>query len=219
MSLFVATNTACAPAPAAAPTMLATEPVPTAETSIPTQTTMPEPVLPAGWQTYPNQELCGYSISHPAELQGASQDVHSWLLSPVQSDPAGTVRNFIFVSVIPDDFQGGEIIYNYDPAEAETLRNLQVGQSAPVRDLPDMAQWFTYTRLPDVTLNNQTVQAYENTAPWEFPAGTREVRYYLQSNGCTYLIGGYLDATGSNPAGSINQELFNQIVATFHTAP
>jgi hypothetical protein len=115
--------------------------------------------------------------------------------------------------------QSGEIIYNYDPAVAEALRNLQIGESRAVHEQPDLAQWFTYTRLPDVTLNNQSAQAYENTAPWEFPSGTREVRYYLQANGCTYLIGGYLDATGTNPAGSINEALFSQIVATFHTTP
>jgi hypothetical protein len=24
----------------------------------------------------------------------------------------------------------------------------------------------------------------------EFPVGTKEIRYYLQGNGCTYLVGG-----------------------------
>lgn len=214
LSLFGGIVAGCTPQ--AMPAAPATEPVlPTAETSIPTQTLLPEPSLPAGWQTYTAEGQCGYSIGHPADLLGASQDAYSWLLSPAQPDPAGTVRNFVYVSVIPDTLQGGEIIYNYDPTEADTLRNLQVGESRAVREQIDLAQWFTYTRLPDVTLNNQPARAYENTAPWEFPTGTREVRYYLEAGGCTYLTGGYLDATGSNPAGSINQDLFNQIVATF----
>jgi hypothetical protein len=54
---------------------------------------------------------------------------------------------------------------------------------------------------------------------WRFPAETSEIRYYLQGNGFTDLIGGDLDATGSNPSGSIDQELFNQIVAMFQMAP
>ena len=35
----------------------------------------------------------------------------------------------------------------------------------------------------------------ENTQPRGFPPGAKEIRYYLQANGCTYLIGGYVDAT------------------------
>jgi hypothetical protein len=58
-------------------------------------------------------------------------------------------------------------------------------------------------------------QAVENTQSWELPTGTKEIRYYLQANGCTYLIGGYLDATDANQSGAINEELFNQVMATF----
>ena len=55
--------------------------------------------------------------------------------------------------------------------------------------------------------------------PWEFPPGTKEIRYYLQANGCTCLIGGYMDATGSSQAGAINKELFDQVIATFQVNP
>jgi hypothetical protein len=122
--------------------------------------------------------------------------------------------------VIPDGLQSeaGEI-YNYDPVEAETLLNIQVGESKPLREISDTAQWFTYTRLPDTTLSNQAAQTYENTQPWEFPVGTKEIRYYLQGNGCTYLIGGYLDTTGSNQSGGINEALFDQIIDTLRLTP
>jgi len=80
-------------------------------------------------------------------------------------------------------------------------------------------EWFTYTRLPDTVINNYAAQTYENTQPWEFPAGTKEIRYYLKANGCTYLIGGYVDTTGSNQPGAINEELFNQVIATFQVNP
>jgi hypothetical protein len=33
-------------------------------------------------------------------------------------------------------------------------------------------------------------------------------------DGCTYMIGGYLDAIGLNEAGAIDEELFSQIIAT-----
>jgi len=62
-------------------------------------------------------------------------------------------------------------------------------------------------------------QKYENVQPWEFPSGTKEVRYYLSLNGCTYQIGGYLDTIQTNQPGAITEDLFNQIVATIHLMP
>jgi len=185
--------------------------------SIPSPTVPVEATLPSGWETYASQGQCGYAISHPSDMGGASQGTYSWILNYSGTEPSGVVPNFVYVSVIPDDFQSGEpgVIYNYDPAEAETLLNMQVGESRSLRDDPNIAPSFTYTRLPDTTLGNQTAQTYENTPPWEFPAGTKEIRYYLQANGCTYLIGGYVDTTGSNQPGAINEELFNQVIATF----
>jgi hypothetical protein len=179
-----------------------------------------EATLPSGWEVYASQGQCGYAIGHPADMQGASQGTYSWILSASTSEPSGPVPNFVYVSVIPDGFQSeaGEI-YNYDPVEAETLLDMQVGESKSLRDLPNATQGFTYARLPDMTLSNQAAQTYENTQPWEFPVGTKEIRYYLQGNGCTYLIGGYLDTLGSDQSGSINEELFDQIIATFRLGP
>jgi hypothetical protein len=188
----------------------------------PASTALPTPTLPAGWETYTNQEHCVYAISHPSDMHGASQDTYSWILSPTAADPSGPVPNFIYISVIPDNFSqsdgGDEIIYNYNPNETQTLLNLQVGESRSLREDPTLADWFMYTRLPNRTLSNQTAQTYENTQPWEFPLGTKEIRYYLKANGCTYLIGGYMATVGSGQLGAIDQELFDQIILTFRLA-
>ncbi len=191
-------------------------PVHTEPASLPSPTTAVEATNPAGWETYSSGGQCGYSLSHPADMELASQGTYSWLLTPSAADPAGTVRNFVYVSVIPADFQSGgeEIIYNYDPVEADNLLSMQVGESRPLHDVQETAQWFTYTRLPDTSLGGQAARAYENVQPWEFPAGTKEIRYYLQADGCTYLIGGYLDAAASNQPGAIGEDLFDPIVAT-----
>ena len=206
----------CAPAspsapPAATPTLVLL-PAPTA--------TVSEPALPAGWETYQNQGQCGYAIDHPSDMEGTSQDTYSWLLNPTTADPTGAFPNFIYISVIPDDFQSSEpgVIYNYDPAGAQTLLSLQVGESQSLSNDPNLASWFTYTRLPDATIGGQSAQAYENTQPWEFPAGTKEIRYYLKANGCTYLVGGYMSTVGSGQPGAIDQALFDQIIATFRLA-
>jgi hypothetical protein len=192
---------------------------PTVQAAVP-PTTQPAPAVQSGWETHAasaDQGQCGYAIDHPSDMDATGQGEYSWTLSHTQSEPSGPATNFVYISVIPDNFQSSEpgAIYNYDPAEAETLLNLQVGASGSLREDPNLAPAFTYTRLPDSTLGNQAAQTYENTQPWEFPSGTKEIRYYLKGNGCTYLIGGYLATVGSDQPGSIDEELFDQIMASF----
>ena len=185
--------------------------------TLPLPTTSIEATVPTDWVTISNDGQCGYSISYPPTIQSASQGRYSWLLNPAESDPGGQIRNFIFVSVIPDGFDTSkdEIIYNYDPAEKETLLEMQVGDSRSLQEDPNMAPWFTYTRVSDTVIENQVAQTYENIQPWEFPLGTKEIRSYLRANGCTYLIGGYLATVGSGQPGAIDEELFRQIITTF----
>ena len=214
LSLLVGMMVGCAPA--------ATQPVDPITPITPT--TLVAATAPSGWESYTNQGQCGYAISHPAGMDGTSQGTYSWYLSHTITEPTGPDPNFGYISVIPDGFQSSEsgAIYNYDAAETEFLLNMQVGESGSLREgtnLADMAPWFTYTRLPDTTFSNQTAQTYENTQPWEFPAGTKEIRYYLQANDCTYLVGGYMATVDSGEPRAISQERFDEIVATFHVNP
>ena len=222
LSILLGGMVGCAPAstqPAAtsAPTLPDTQPtVPPAVTSA--------PGLPAGWETHSaraDQGQCGYAIDHPSDMDASSQGTYNWLLSPAAAEPGGLIANFIYISVIPDDFQSSEpgLIYNYDPAETQTLLNMQVGESRSLREDPTIAPSFTYTRLPDTAPGGQAAQAYENNQPWEFPPGTKEIRYYLQAQGCTYMVGGYMSTVGSGQTGTIDQELFDQIIATFRPVP
>jgi hypothetical protein len=218
LSLFLGGVAGCAQV--ATPTVTLATPPPASPVSMPSPAASPEATLPSGWDTYVSQGQCGYAISHPADMQGASQGTYSWTLDATSSEPSGPTPNFVYVSVIPDGFQGqaGEI-YNHDPAEANTLLSMQVGESKSVHPDLSTASSFTYTRLPDTTLSDRLAQAYENTQPWEFPVGTKEIRYYLQGNGCTYLVGGYMDTQGSGQPGAINEELFDQIIVTFQLSP
>ena len=188
--------------------------------------TVPTPTLQPGWETHTastDQGQCGYAIDHPSDMDASSQGTYSWILSFGAAEPAEVVPNFVYISVIPDDFSQSGIepgaIYNYDSAATQTLLNMQVGESRSLHQEPTIASWFTYTRLPDTALGTQAAQAYENEQPWEFPPGTKEIRYYLQVNGCTFLIGGYLASVGSGQPGAIGEELFDQIIATFRLAP
>jgi hypothetical protein len=184
-----------------------------------TQTPIIEVVLPSGWEMYTRQQ-CNYSISHPQEMDITSMGPYSWSINFTSTEPSGPDPNFVYVSVIPGDFQGGAgEIYNYDPVATEILLNMQVGESKSVHPDPNMAPGFTYTRLPDTTFGNQTAQTYENTQPWEFPAGAKEIRYYLQANGCTYMFGGYFPSLDSGEPRTMSQELFDEIIATFQANP
>jgi hypothetical protein len=208
LSILLVGAAGCAPQsaqPMSTPTMLST---PTAMVN-----------LPEDWETYTHQAQCGFVISDPIDMDISSQGTNSWTWSITTTGPSGPVPNFIYISVIPDDFQGGAgEIYNYDPAATEILLNMQVGESKSVHGDTNLPG-FTYTRLPDTTLSNQTAQTYENTEPWEFPLGTKEIRYYLKANGCTYLVGGYMATVGSGQPGGIDEALFNQIIATFQVLP
>ena len=221
VALLLAVSVGCNPVstqPSEQPIPGSTEPQAVPTTPLPTATS--EALIPAGWATYTSQR-CEYTISHPAEMQVTNNGSHSRILGFELPDPDQGARNFIYVSVISPDLQVNpdEGVYNYDPTEAEILLNMQVGESKAVREVQDLAQWFTYQRMPDTPLGGQPAQTYQNVQPWEFPGGTKEIRYLLSLNGCTYLIGGYLDTTNSNQPGAITEELFNQIAATIRLGP
>lgn len=191
--------------------------------SVPTATS--EALMPAGWVTHTSQQ-CGYVVRHPVEMQVQSQTPYSDLLVFNLSNSDEGARNFVYVSVIAPEIklmaeQGvyNHDVYNYDPAVTETLLNMQVGESRPVHASQNVASGFTYKRQPDTMINGHIAQTYENAQPWEFPVGTKEIRYYLSLNDCIYLVGGYVDTTGSNQLGAITEKLFHQIVATIQVMP
>src|SRR5215207_6963253 len=108
---------------------------PGAQPTIP-PTAMPTPTPPAGWETHSasaDQGRCGYTIDHPSDMDVTSHDSprseaewegpYSWTLNRTVTEPSGPVPNFVYISVIPDDFTSSEpgAIYNYDPAETQTL--------------------------------------------------------------------------------------------------
>jgi hypothetical protein len=201
----------------------ATEPQAVPTTPLPTATS--EAPIPAAWLTHTSQQ-CEYAISYPSEMLAHAENPYSETLVFNLANPEEGARNFIYVSVIAPEIQNMvkqgvylNDVYNYDPVETEILLNMQVGESKAVREIANTAPSFTYQRKPDTPINGHAAQTYERLQPWEFPEGTKEIRYYLSLNGCTYLIGGYMDTTGSNQLGAITEDLFHQIVATVQLMP
>jgi len=178
-----------------------------------------EAIVPSGWETHSNPRF-HYRLSYPSDMEGADNGDYSWTLGMKLANPDEGARNFVYLSVIPAGFQSSSgDIYNFNTAETDILLTMQVGESKSLREGSDTEEWFAYTRKPDTILSGQAARQYENTKPWEFPEGTKEIRYYLQTEAYTYLLGGYVDTTGSNQPGAITEALFNQIIATFRVTP
>ena len=92
---------------------------------------------------------------------------------------------------------------------------MQVGEIKALHEFAGSTEAFTYTRLADTTISGQAAKTFENIRPWEFPEGTKEIRYYLQTDEYTYLFGAYVNTNGSTHSDAITEELFDQIVSTF----
>ena len=183
--------------------------------------------IPAGWTTYTSaSQQCGYGIGFPSEMQVSEQTAYSQIFSFKLSEPDAVSPNFIYVSVVTPETQKmvedgtyNHDVYNFDPMATKTLLAMQSGESKSIHQAPDMEKWFTFERKPDTDLSGHLAQTYENLLPWEFPDGTKETRYILSSEGCTYLIGGFVDITPSDQEGEITESLFQQIIATVQTSP
>jgi len=210
---------ACSPA-VSSPAPAATEPQ-----AAPLATATSEALIPAGWATYTGQK-CGYAISYPPEMQVTDQNPYSQTLLFKLADVDAGARNFLYVSVIDPEIESmvkqgvyQHEVYNYDPPAADILLNLQVGESRSVHQSATVASGFTFQRLPDTTIGGHPARAYENAQPWEFPIGTKEIRYTVSLDKCTYLIGGYMDTAGAQQPGTVTEHLFRQIVATIKLMP
>ena len=211
----------CAPAttqPAEPTAQEAVVPAPTQTLPAPTATS--EASVPDGWTTYDSQR-CEYSLSYPDDMQNTPNGTASRILGIEVADLEMGMRNFMYISTIDPESQNLEVgsIYNYNPSDANFLLKMPVGESQALQGNPQTSEWFTFQRLPDRSISGYSAQAYENTQPWEFPPGTREIRYYLVQDGCTYQIGAYVDTTESDQPGAITQALFEQIVDTIQVRP
>ncbi len=126
---FVTTSQA---APTSLPTPGAFEPQETPETLL--STAVGEALVPAGWVTHTSQ-LCEYAISFPSEMEVTEQNTYSQTFGFKLANPDEGARNFIYVSVINPEIQNmvsagiyNNDVYNYDPAAADILLNMQVGE-------------------------------------------------------------------------------------------
>jgi len=175
----------------------------------------PENDIPNGWKTY-TPENNTFEISYPPELEVSSNGEYSILITKKESQPDFGHANFIYVSVIPDSeiTAGDGQIYNYNKEQFETLINIEEGEhvSLSQNDNPDLSEWFTYTRLPNVIISGNDFKVFSNSKPWEFPSEITEFRYIGGPiKGNTFILGGYV----VDYSGSITYDILQAVLQTF----
>ena len=157
-----------------------------------------------------------YTISYPENfVVEPSGDYSNLILKPLQ-EPSFGPANFIYVSVVPPDQSTNEgEIYNYNQVQFKKLAELEIGGSVSLADTdqPKLNEWFTYTRVNDSVIDGHPAKRFENNKPWEFPAGTTEVRFVFESGGKIYLMGYYYGGEGMlEPLDPLEA---NKIITTF----
>lgn len=157
----------------------------TAATTLATATS--EALIPAGWATHSGGQRCSYAIEFPADMQVTDQGPYSQINGFTSVNPDEGARNFVYVSVIDQQLQStdDEPVYNFDPTEAETLLNMQVGESKAIREVADLGQWFSYQRMPDRPIAGYAAQTHQTVSErvclpdWWLPGYDR-----IESAGC-----------------------------------
>jgi hypothetical protein len=169
------------------------------------------------WETLVS-DAYAFSIDYPVSLAAESAGpAQSWTIAERSAGAQGVAPSFIYISVIPAGTlsEGGEI-YNYSTRDVDALWALDVGESVSLAGGAGDTPGFTYQREPDAPIAGRPARVFVNSAPWEFPTGTTETRYYLVTERFTYLIGGYVQAGAEeSDDGAISPDWFDRIVRTF----
>ncbi len=163
-------------------------------TPIPEPTSEQTPVLSNLEPNYTDPDY-GYALYIPEGMTAEKQSEYSTLFYPADQPMGVGPTNFMYISVVPPqmrDNTGG--IYNYSPDQFQKLIALEnIGDSTNVVDgaVPELAQWYTYTVVAIEDMGTGKVKNFENTKPWEFPAGTTENRFIYGTNSNIYILGYY----------------------------
>jgi hypothetical protein len=107
-------------------------------------------------------------------------------------DTGGPSFPVFFITVIPSGFDNADAsAYNFLQEEAlQELVNLEVGSSMATEAIPE---YYTFTRLPDLTIGGEDFVLVENTRVWEAPAGVKDRRALLAAGGNLYMLGTYYE--------------------------
>ncbi len=170
----------------------------------------PAMITPESWLEY-RGKMGDYSIRYPAELKLTEDGEQAVRLIFPEYKPRMGDTNFAYVSVVPKEKSEsiGEY-YNYNNTQIAKLMRVAVGEIVNISELDGQKEWFSYKRLPDISLGENVARGFENKRPWEFPAGTTELYYIVETDNFTYVIGGY-----SQDVAGLQLSELEMIIASF----
>lgn len=146
----------------------------------------------------------GYSLYIPEGFVPEKQSDYSTLFYPSEQPQGPGPANFIYVSVVSPEMRETEgEVYNYSPRHYDKMKEISnTGASVNLAegDAPDLSEWYTYTLASVEDINGLQFKNYENTKPWEFPAGTTENRFIHDTGTYIYIVGYY---TGGDSASAV----------------
>lgn len=179
-------------------------PTPTPVLQTPTPTSDPT----ADWQTYTNTEF-GFSFKYPQNMKTSCTFDSDDCSFDSFVGPGRGPENFIWLTIIPVDSSERKHYYNSGESTIDSFLNAKPNEKVVDNPVPEAADFFTYTRLDDISLDNVPVKVFENNNPWESKEGTISRRIIFTKNNYIYTIGAYIESE------DISLELFNQILSTF----
>jgi hypothetical protein len=165
---------------------------------------------------YTDEEF-GYQIALPDGFTVERQNEYSILMYPEEQPMGVGTANFIYVSVVPphlSDSDGGEV-YNYNANDYQKLIEVEnIGESTTLAELGSgLEEWFTYTVVAVEEFDDARVKNFENTKPWEFPAGTTENRFIYDTGVNKYILGYYTGGDGVEA--TIDPRIAKAVVLSF----
>jgi hypothetical protein len=180
----------------------------------PTNDRLMQPNLPSGWQSYMNQDL-RFQIGYPKNMRVESNGEQSILFVPESPATGQGEPTFLYVSYIKNSDKEKEgVFYNYQKDQIQKLKNAMVNTTVSISDANGQDEWYTYTRFTDETVGGKKALVFKNTKPWEFPQGTTETRYIVETDDALYLLGYYIqESNTTEPFTKITMEQMIQTVS------
>jgi hypothetical protein len=184
-------------------------------TSTATATVTPDAILCTGSAPFsPDEDL--YALQIPCHWEDdVINDPYSVMFHNTldqSREPDDLLWFYVNIHPVGMSFPDASV-YNYmEEAFLDDIWEMVVGDQISERPVDDdNAKYFTFTRLPDQTIDGYPAAVIENTQPWEFSEDVNDRRYILLVDSTWYIIGGYYNT----PDGLA---LLEEVVDTFYLA-
>lgn len=169
-------------------------------------TPSPIKISSRGWKVHEDEAL-QYSIEFPQEFEIKCNGEACTIAKEfgLGRGPFNSIQ--ILASVADEPIPG----YSFSIVEETVLRELEVGQSKVVRNLPSgsgLDNFYRYKRLSDMKIGGMNVRVYENLSPWEYPENTTQFYILFDNGSIFYRIVAYVGE-------DISKSMLNEILSTF----